>query len=379
MPGLLFVFFAAAAATVRLAMGWLRGFLGLVLFPDGIDFLLKSLPIVSTGSLFDMIVAWNCHENINAMQPKSSSPRKSPRAPKSKSPALPVVTLIGYGNWGTALAFALHGGGIPLSEIVVRKLRRGGETEKSAARLTVLADAKLDADVFWICTPDSAIAGVAEQLAKALDHRSRRSRPIVFHSSGALASTELAALRAAGASVASVHPLMTFPRRAIAPSSRKRLVGVSFAIEGDVRASRAARKLVHALGAEPFPLAIEHKPLYHAFGAFASPMLVALLSAAVETGVAAGFTPAQARRRMRPIVERTLLNFFTQGPKKSFSGPIARGDAATVARHLDALRQHPRLLAIYGELARFALDALPAQNEEQIRKLLNGVSERSGE
>jgi predicted short-subunit dehydrogenase-like oxidoreductase (DUF2520 family) len=313
------------------------------------------------------------------MQQKSSSPRKSPRAPQVKSAALPVVSLIGFGNWGSALAFALHEAGVPLSEIVVRSLRRGGETAKSGPRRTLLADAKLDGDVFWICTPDAAIAGVARQLAKAFDHRFRRSRPIVFHSSGALASTELAVLRAAGASVASVHPLMTFPRRAVAESSKKRLAGVSFAIEGDMRACRAARKLVRVLGAEPFPLAIENKPPYHAFGAFASPMLVALLRAAVETGVAAGFTPAEARRRMRPIVERTVLNFFTEGPEKSFSGPIARGDAATVSRHLDALRSHPGLLAIYRELARFALDALPAQNEEQIRKRLDGDSEGSGE
>lgn len=238
--------------------------------------------------------------------------------------------------------------------------------------LTTMAGAALAADVLWICTPDAAIASVADQLVSTLAHTSRRKPPIVFHSSGALASTELAALQTIGASVASVHPLMTFPKRSLSRAKQPhQLVHVPFAIEGDPRACHAARKLVRAIGGEAFTLSPKNKPLYHAFGAFASPLLVALLTAAMETGVAAGFTQEQARRRMRPIVERTVLNFFANGPDKSFSGPIARGDAATVARHLEDLRSHPRLLSTYRELVRFALDSLPAQNKKQIRELLN--------
>ncbi len=285
---------------------------------------------------------------------------------------LPSVTLIGRGNWGTALALALDDAGIPLCEVIVRK-KRGSNLP---IQRTTLAAATLAADVLWICTPDTAIAEVASQLAEALAPVARRKKPIVFHSSGALASSELAPLRKVGASLASVHPLMTFPRRSQPQSTAHRypLACVPFAIEGDPRACRAARTLVHAMRGEAFALPAASKPLYHAFGAFASPMLVALLTAAMETAVAAGYTPAQARRRMRPIVERTISNFFTDGPNRSFSGPIARGDAATIARHLDALRPHPRLLSTYRELARFALDSLPAQNRKKIRPLLQRSS-----
>ncbi len=305
------------------------------------------------------------------MHSKSSSRPGTPRVPRTKRAAVPTVALIGYGNWGSTLAFALEQAGVPLCEIVVRKKTRSGQAVKFRARRQLLAEAKLDADVLWICTPDAAIAGVAQQLARALADRPRRRGAIVFHSSGALASTELAALRAVGASIASVHPLMTFPRSTFAQGREKRLAGVSFAIEGDARACRAAWKLVRALGGEPFLLRVESKPLYHAFGAFTSPLLVALLTAAAETGMAAGFSAAEARHRMRPIVERTILNFFREGPAKSFSGPVARGDTATVARHLEALRPHPRLMATYTELTRSALGTLPARNEEQIRQLLD--------
>jgi predicted short-subunit dehydrogenase-like oxidoreductase (DUF2520 family) len=310
------------------------------------------------------------------MSAKPSSSKKAVRP----SPTLPSVTLIGYGNWGTALAHELDVVGVPLCEIIVRS-KRGSSSRLgrrfAGARLTTMAGAALTADVLWICTPDAAIAHVADQLASALVHTARHKPPIVFHSSGALASTELSALQTIGASVASVHPLMTFPKRSLSRAGQPRqLVHVPFAIEGDLRACHAAGKLVSAVGGETFTLSTKNKPLYHAFGAFASPLLAALLTAAMETGVAAGFTPEQARRRMRPIVERTVLNFFTNGPDKSFSGPIARGDAATVARHLKDLRSHPRLLSTYRELTRFALDSLPAQNKKQIQEVLNTLPDK---
>ena len=288
--------------------------------------------------------------------------------------AMPSVTIIGHGNWGAALAAALKNSGIPLHEIVARSKPSMQRTSKAhaGARLTLLRDAALDADVLWICTPDASIASVARQLASRLAKNPRRKPPVVFHSSGALASTELAALRTAGASVASVHPLMTFPKASFLQREPQQgvLTGVPFAIEGDARACRAARQLVRALGGEPFIISTADKPLHHIFGAFASPLLVALLTAAMETAVAAGYTRAQARRRMRPIVERTISNFFANGPERSFSGPIARGDASTIARHLEALGPYPELLAIYRELTRFALDSLPAQNGHPIQKLL---------
>jgi predicted short-subunit dehydrogenase-like oxidoreductase (DUF2520 family) len=291
---------------------------------------------------------------------------------------LSSVSVIGAGNWGKALALALHGAGTAVPEIIVRHKSRSNAELAAAvcARNTTLDRAELNADVLWICTPDAAISRVAADLAarisakaavNARDSRiiSRRIPPIVFHSSGALTSEELATLRAVKASIASVHPLMTFPRRKAQSTqarASKKLTGVPFALEGDARACRAARKLISTLGGEAFTLPAKDKALYHAFGAFTSPLLVALLTAAAEVASVTGWSALQTRRRMRPIVERTVENFFADGPGESFSGPIARGDAATVARHLAALRSHPHLAAVYRDLSRFALRSLPARN-----------------
>jgi predicted short-subunit dehydrogenase-like oxidoreductase (DUF2520 family) len=288
-------------------------------------------------------------------------------------PQLPSVTLIGCGNWGTALALALKDADISLREIIIRK-KHAADVRFAAAlgiSLNTFSQAILDADILWICTPDAAIARVAGELAFAWKHSPRTIPPIVFHSSGALPSTELATFKTVGASIASVHPLMTFPRRSNPTEEKDPLAGVPFAMEGDPRAIRAARKIIRALSGEPFLLNVKSKPLYHAFGAFASPMLVAALTAAMETGVAAGLSPKRARSRMRPLVERTVANFFNHGPQQSFSGPVARGDTATVARHLRVLQFNPRLRNTYAELARFALGSLPAQNAKQIQRLLD--------
>jgi len=314
----------------------------------------------------------------------------TPRTGRSPSHgAAPSVTLIGIGNWGTALGCALHGAGVPMLEIVVRQ---GPKTDIAAnrklahtwgARLTTLERATLDADVLWICTPDASIARTAGELAARIQSTGKpgRIQQVAFHSSGALASGELAALKILGASVASVHPLMTFPRRTRkeflhAVRSRENaqypLAGVPFALQGDARACRAARRLLRVLRGIPFMLHERDKPLYHAFGVFTSPLLIAVLTAAAETGAAAGLNPNDVRRLMRPIVERTIANFFSDGPEKSFSGPLARGDADTVAGHLSAFRGHAALDATYRQLSRYALAALPGANKAQLRKLLLG-------
>jgi predicted short-subunit dehydrogenase-like oxidoreductase (DUF2520 family) len=312
---------------------------------------------------------------------------------------VPRVTIVGFGNWGTALALALHGAGVSIVEIVTRGEPRAQTAPNRklvralGARLTSLDRASFDADILWICTPDASIARVSAKIASKIQRMKRTAgtgsktaaklRPttrIVFHSSGALASSQLAAFKIGGASLAAVHPLMTFPRRDPAAVLRARspitaatfpLDGVPFAIQGEAIACRSARHLVRALHGLPFILQERDKPLYHAFGAFTSPLLVAMLTAATATGAAAGLNPREVRCLMRPIVERSVANFFNNGPEKSFSGPLARGDSGTVARHLAVLEKHPSLIDIYRQLSLYALAALPGTNKGQLRKLLS--------
>ena len=221
--------------------------------------------------------------------------------------------------------------------------------------------ARLDADVIWFCVPDREIARAARRLAEVVDWRGKTA----LHSSGALASDKLRRLRARGAAVASVHPLMTFVAGSV-PS----LQGVPFALEGDPSALRVARRIVRDLGAEAFSISKHRKMAYHAWGAFASPLLIALLVTAEKVARAAGLSNNEARGKMLPIVRQTLANYARLGPAGAFSGPIVRGDAQVVRQHLKELKKVPEARAVYLALARAGLRFLPSRNRRELEKAL---------
>jgi predicted short-subunit dehydrogenase-like oxidoreductase (DUF2520 family) len=158
---------------------------------------------------------------------------------------------------------------------------------------------------------------------------------------------------------------MTFVR-----GSRPSLAGVPFAIEGDAAAVRAARRIVGDLGGTAYAIKKKDKVAYHAWGAFASPMLNALLATSERVAAAAGVKRIGARRRMIPILLQTLANYASFGAPGAFSGPIVRGDVETVRRHLQVLRRLPAARKAYAALAQAALEYLPAKNKRELKRLL---------
>jgi len=188
---------------------------------------------------------------------------------------------------------------------------------------------------------------------------------IVFHSSGALSADELAYLRRKGASVASVHPMMTFVKTK-APSMQ----GVTFALEGDRAAVNAARKLVKALGGESFEIAKKDKALYHALGAFVSPLIVAQMATAERIGRELKLDSKKTRQIIAPILQQTIHNYIEHGPASAFSGPIIRGDVQTVKKNLAALKRVRGAAEIYRVLARVAVEELPSKDAKGIKKVI---------
>ena len=279
----------------------------------------------------------------------------------------PTIAVIGMGNWGTSLAHALARSGVPLQERVVSP---GRPRAASASAGVAFDKARLTADILWLCVPDAAITRVARQLAQRLV---KGKRQIVVHSSGALTAATLQAAAMAGASIASVHPLMSFPTRT--PVS---LHGVPFGVEADAATRRRLNAVVRQIGGRPFAIptagGAAGKALYHAAGMLASPLLVSHLVAAQQVAELAGFSPGEARRLVEPIARATLDNVFRKGAQESFSGPIARGDLPTIRLHLQALQSHPMLGEIYRSLGLYALDVLPAPARKAMLGLLRAKS-----
>jgi predicted short-subunit dehydrogenase-like oxidoreductase (DUF2520 family) len=278
----------------------------------------------------------------------------------------PSISIVGPGNFGSTLALVLSKAGHRIQMIAVRpgskRMRQARALSgRIGARLIVAASQPLEGHVIWIAVPDDKIARVAQELASSGKWKGK----LVFHSSGALTSDELAALRVKGARVASVHPMMTFARGEVPP-----MAGVAFALEGDAAAVRAARSIVRTLGGNPFVIQKQDKRLYHVFGSFASPLVIALMATMEEVALAAGIRRRDITPIMAPLLQQTLRNYLKHNAAAAFSGPLARGDVATLRKHLIALRGLPRVKKLYLALGNAALQNLPVKNKANLAKAL---------
>lgn len=261
------------------------------------------------------------------------------------------VAVIGAGRVGTAVAVLL---GRADHRIVA--VSGGARTSERARRylpaVPVLepAAAAARADLIVIGTPDDAIRATAEELAAAAAFP---SGSWVAHLSGALGLDVLDAVVEVGARRLAIHPLQTFPD---VESALERLPGCSVAVTADDEdGATLGDGLARDLGGVPFRLPDDRRPLYHAAAVFASNYLVTASAVAEALFEAAGVPdPAAA---LAPLQRASLENVERLGAGRALTGPAVRGDAGTVRRNLEALKQEaPELIAAYVAMARAALD-----------------------
>ena len=230
---------------------------------------------------------------------------------------------------------------------------RVGRTVAARLRGATLCGRGLDADfgscrLLLIATPDAAIEAVCRELAPRLTRGCA-----VVHFSGA---TGLAALAEAPGPVARVHPLQTiWPER-----GPDQLEGAYAACSGDPAVSEP---LARELGMTPFALADEHRAAYHAATVFASNYLVTLTHIAAGLMERAGVDGELAWRALRPLQQRTVE--VAGGPP---TGPIARGDTATIEAHLAAIG--PELQPLYRALGRATLPLVSPASAARVEALL---------
>ena len=260
---------------------------------------------------------------------------------------------VGAGRAGTALARGLAAVGWP---VVAVSSRTAAHAEALAACLPEAARALPDAqgvadaaDVVFLTVPDAAISAVAEAIAWT------RGQGVV-HASGVESTAPLAAAARQGALAGSFHPLQTFaavpPPDALAP-----FVGVTCALEGDHTLLPRLEAMARALGARPQALPPETKLLYHTAAVLASNYLVTLLHLAADLWRTFGVPEREATEALLPLVRGAIDNVAAHGAVEALTGPIARGDAGTVEKHLAALAAaRPEALATYRALGRATLE-----------------------
>lgn len=271
------------------------------------------------------------------------------------------VSIIGAGRLGTTLARALSSARGYRVEAVVTRKSRPAKLPAGIMRLTLpRLDELPSSDLLLITTPDDQIGAAAQLIAQVFQKRPRATNRVALHASGALASTILAPLRAAGYSIGSLHPLVAVSDGA----AGEVLTGARCCIEGEARAVRAARRITRALGGESFTIRPEHKALYHAAAVMSAGHLVALLDAAIEMLIACGLGERRARRLLISLAASTLRNLHEQPSERALTGPFVRADREVVRGHIAALRSHGDANArdIYVALARRELQLAAQRN-----------------
>jgi predicted short-subunit dehydrogenase-like oxidoreductase (DUF2520 family) len=182
-----------------------------------------------------------------------------------------------------------------------------------------------------ICTPDDSIKAVCDNIFKDIKNNYLKDY-YVFHFSGSKSLEVLDSARAAGAEIASIHPLKSF---ASVEEAIKSLPGTVFGITySSIKSKKMAEFLVKNLGGETVEVENEKKQLYHAAACVASNYLVTLMDYAVSIHKRIGIKPEDSLKGLISLAEGTVNNIKKMGTKKSLTGPIARGDTGTIREHM---------------------------------------------
>lgn len=261
-------------------------------------------------------------------------------------PARLDVGVVGTGRVGTALAVALRRAGHTIAAASAVSEVSRSRVERFLPGTPVLqpGDVVAAADLVLLTVPDDALGGLVRGLAATGAPLAGR---MLAHASGRHGLAVLQPATDLGALPLALHPVMTFTGR---PDDADRLAGVSFGVTAPEVLRPAAEVLVMEMGGEPVFIAEADRTLYHAALAGAANHLVTQVVQAADLLRRAGV--AQPARMLGPLLSAALDNALRLGDA-ALTGPVARGDAGTVAGHLDALRATaPEALPAYLALAR---------------------------
>jgi predicted short-subunit dehydrogenase-like oxidoreductase (DUF2520 family) len=244
------------------------------------------------------------------------------------------IALYGTGRAAGALGIAFANAGHTIVGV------HGRTPERVAATCALFDIAPGPVDLQVIAVSDDAIEEVARDLADSVN-----GAPVV-HVSGAVSVATLVPIAAMGIQVGSFHPLQTMPDPA---SGARRLRGAWIGITAPQPLYQELTALAESIGGRPFSLADENKPLYHAAAAASANFVLAALAIAEDLFDASGVPFETAI----PLVETIVENAFALGPRAALTGPIARGDVATVSKQLEAVhKESPDVYDQFVSLAR---------------------------
>ena len=281
-----------------------------------------------------------------------------------------TISIVGAGRVGQTIAKRLRKLGWRIGAVVTRSRQSARAAVRAIGAGTPhasLTPEAFNADVILLSVPDDVLENVAQKLAKFVGDKLRGK--VILHTSGALDHRVLAPLARRGASTGSMHPMQTFSGR-----NAPRLEGVIFSIEGAPAARAAAQKIARSLGGTPVIISANDKPAYHASGTIVAGHALSLVESATRTLMKIGFTRSRANQALLPLIRQMLDNYELLGPHAAWTGPLSRGDYATISKHAKALRRFPReyqdAYATLALLSARVLSKKPAATKNKVARAL---------
>ncbi|AQW51695.1 DUF2520 domain-containing protein [Streptomyces violaceusniger] len=293
-------------------------------------------------------------------------------------PARLTVGVVGAGRVGPALAASLRLAGH-------RPVAASGVSDASVRRAAALlpevpivppSEVLARAELVLLTVPDDALPELIEGLTET---GAVRPGQLLVHTSGRYGVSVLEPALRAGALPLALHPVMTFTGTSV---DVQRLAGCSFGVTAPEELRLAAQALVIEMGGEPEWIAEESRPLYHAALAIGANHLTTLVAQSLELLRASGVEAPD--RMLGPLLGAALDNALRSGDA-ALTGPVARGDAGTVAAHVAELRRHaPHAVAGYLAMARTTADRalahglLKPELAEDLLGVLSDVTDARG-
>ena len=265
------------------------------------------------------------------------------------------IVLVGPGRAGQSVAYAANGAG---HDVVAIAARDSELAHVVARRLDAVAlgigEPFPAADLVILAVSDSAIEDVAGQVAPVARNAAARA----IHLSGAMPVSSLEPFAAQGLAVGSLHPLQTMPTP---DRGARSLAGAWMAVTAEEPLRSDLHGFAASLGGIPFDLEDEYRAVYHAAAAAAANFPIAAFVIAQRLIEVIG-VPFDATR---PLVDAIVENAFDAGPLASLTGPVARGDAETIAKQIEAVRSAAPDLAAAFELMVEAITEVAATRDEE--------------
>jgi predicted short-subunit dehydrogenase-like oxidoreductase (DUF2520 family) len=274
----------------------------------------------------------------------------TPPGDVTSRPARLAVGVVGAGRVGSVLGAALQQAGhrvVAVSAVSDASLRRAGDLLPGVP-VVAPPDVVAAAELVLVTVPDDALPALVEGLVRA---DAVRAGQLVVHTSGRYGVTVLAPATAAGALPLALHPAMTFTGR---PDDLARLPGACFGVTAPDALRPIAEALVLEMGGDPQWVEEDQRVLYHAALAGGANHLMTLVNESVDLLRRSGVGDPE---RMLGALLGAAMDNALRGGDAALTGPVARGDAGTVAAHLAALRDvSPHTAAAYLAMARLTAD-----------------------